>query len=209
MMKGFPNERQSASAFLQRVIRPGIDQSAVVSFSTHMAMESESDASSPASLQRVGNLQSAGLTALFDSLCQAAALFTAQNSGPASTRRVLVLLSDGDDTYSVRSLADAIEAAQKSDVVIYAITAHDPREAHWGDANLARLTEATGGRVFFLKNYDQSGKVFAEIEQEIRSQYAVTFPARGDTCGFHRLGLEPADRSWRVRSRTGFHGDCM
>lgn len=208
MTKGFASEREAASAFLRRVVRPGVDQSAVVAFSTHAALDLGADASSPETLRRIEMLHSAGLTALFDSICEAAAHVPAYDRQPVLTRRVLVLLSDGDDTYSRHSLDDAIASAQSSDLAIYAVTAHNPKDVHWGDANLERLTAATGGRVFFLKKYEQSEKVFADIEQEIRSQYTVTFRPAGNTCGFHRVSVEPADQSLRVRLRTGFYGDC-
>jgi VWFA-related protein len=209
MTKGFASERDAAGEFLRRVVRPGVDESAVVVFSTRTEMESSGDASSPETLRRIGMLHSAGLTALFDSISKVAELLPARDRERAATRRVLVLLSDGDDTYSLRSLNDAIAAAQKSDLVIYAVAAHDLRDAHWGDSNLARLTEATGGRVFFLKKYEQSERVFAEIEQEIRAQYTVTFRPVGDACGFHNVRVEPSNRAVRARSRAGFYGDCM
>lgn len=209
MTKGFASERDAAGTFLRRVVRPGIDDSAVVVFSTRTEMELSGDASSPETLRRIGMLHSAGLTALFDAIRKAAELLPAQDGDRTPTRRVLVLLSDGDDTYSLHPLNDAIAAAQKSDLVIYAVTAHDPKYAHLGDSNLARLTEATGGRVFFLKKYQQPEKVFAEIEEEIRGQYTVTFRPAGNACGFHGVRIEPEDRSLRVRARSGFYGDCM
>jgi Ca-activated chloride channel family protein len=209
MKKGFASERDAAGTFLRRVVRPGVDESAVVVFSTRTEMEVSGDASSPEALRRIGMLHSAGLTALFDSIRKAAELLPAHDGDRTPTRRVLVLLSDGDDTYSLHPLNDAIAAAQRSDLVIYAVTAHDPKYLHSGDSNLARLTSATGGRVFFLKKYEQSEKVFAEIEEEIRGQYTVTFRPVGDTCGFHGVRIEPEDRSLRVRARSGFYGDCM
>lgn len=208
MSKGFASEREAASAFLRRVVRPGVDQSAVLAFSTHAALDLGVDASSPETLRRIEMLHAAGLTALFDSICEAAAHVPAYDRQPVLTRRVLVLLSDGDDTYSRHSLDDAIAAAQSLDLVIYAVTPHNPKDVHWGDAHLEKLTQATGGRVFFLKKYEQSEKVFADIEQEIRSQYTVTFRPAGGTCGFHRVSVEPADQSLRVRLRAGFYGDC-
>ena len=208
MSKGFEAEREAAAAFLRRVVRPEIDQSAVVAFSTHAALDLGTDASSPETIRRIAMLRSAGLTALFDAISDAATRVPAYDRQPVVTRRVLVLLSDGDDTYSRHSLDDAIAAAQSADLVIYAVTAHNPKDVHWGDANLEKLTQSTGGRVFFLKKYEQSEKIFADIEREIRSQYTVTFRPTGSRCGFHTVRVEPADRTLRVRARAGFYGDC-
>ena len=209
MSKGFDFERAAAAAFLRRVVRPGVDQSAVVSFSTHVVHDLDADASSPQILHRIALLHSSGLTALFDAIHETATRVPAFDRQPDLTRRALILLSDGEDTYSRHSLNDAITAAQRSDVVIYAVTAHNPKNREPGDLNLDRLTAATGGRVFYLKKFEHSEKVFAEIEQEIRSQYTVTFRPAGSTCGYHDVSVEPADRSLRTRSRSGFYRDCF
>lgn len=208
MTRGFASERKAAANFLERVVRPDLDQSAVVAFSTHAWIQLGANASAPEKLRMIGNLHSAGLTALFDSICEAAARIPAYDHGTPLTRRVLVLLSDGDDNYSIHSLPDAIAAAQKSDVVVYAISPRDPRRLQPGKANLEELTAATGGRVFFLKKYERSPEAFAQIEREIRSEYAVTFHPEGKLCGFHSVRVQPKDSSLRARSREGFYGDC-
>lgn len=208
MSKGFESERAAAEAFLQRVVRPKIDQSAVSTFSTRTSVEIEADPSSPKLLRRIQSLRPTGLTALFDAICEVGARVPEFDRQGSVTRRVVILLSDGDDTYSRHSLDDAITAALRSDIVVYAVTDHSPSRPHWGDANLQQLTAATGGRVFFLKKYEQSDKMFAEIEQELRSQYTVTFRAEGSACGFHRLGVQTKDRLLKTRARTGFFGDC-
>lgn len=208
MSRGFDSERSAAEAFLQRVVRPKMDRSAVATFSTHTAVEVETDPSSPNLLRRIQGLRASGLTALFDAICEVGARIPEFDRQPGLTRRVVILLSDGDDTYSRHSLDDAITVALRSDIVIYAVASHNPRNPHWGDANLQELTGATGGRVFFLKKYEQSDKIFAEIERELRSQYTVTFRPEGSPCGFHSLGVRAKDRSLKIRSRTGYFGDC-
>lgn len=209
MSKGFSSERDAAGAFLRRVVRPGVDESALVVFSTKSEMEVNGDASSSATLQRISTLHSSGLTALFDSVRKAAEALSTRDADSTPTKRVLVLLSDGDDTYSLHPLSDALAAAQKSDLVIYAVTAHDGKHVRRGDSNLEQLATATGGRVFYLKKYEKSEKVFAEIEDEIRQQYMVTFHPAGETCGFHSVRIALADRRLQARARTGFYGDCM
>jgi Ca-activated chloride channel family protein len=208
MTRGFASERRAAADFLERVVRPGVDQSAVVAFSTHASIQLGANASAPEKLRLIGDLHSSGLTALFDSICEAAGRIPTYDPGTKLTRRVLVLLSDGDDNYSLHSLQNAITAAQKSDVVIYAISPRDPKLYGPGKANLEELTAATGGRVFFLKKYEKSPEVFAQIEREIRSEYAVTFHPEGKLCGFHSIRVEPTDGNLRARFREGFYGDC-
>ena len=208
MTRGFASERKAAADFLERVVRPDVDQSAVVAFSTHDSIQVGANASAPEKLRLIGDLHSSGLTALFDSVREAANRIPAYDHGTTLSRRVLVLLSDGDDNYSLHSVWDAIAAAQQSDAVVYAVSPRNPKLPLPGNANLEELTAATGGRVFFLKKYEQSPEAFAEIEREIRSEYAVTFHPEGKLCGFHSVRVEPADRSQRARSREGFYGDC-
>lgn len=208
MTRGFAAERNAAITFLRSVVRPGIDLSAVASFATHLALDSARDASSPDTLLRIGMLHSEGLTALYDSLSESAVAFREYGGENSPSRRVLVLLSDGDDNYSLHSLDSAIAAAQESNVVIYAITAHKPNLFYRGDAILQKITAETGGRFFVIKKFEDSSRVFAEIEQEIRNQYTATFRPSGDVCGYHTLRIEPRDHSLRARSRVGFYGDC-
>ena len=209
MARGFVSERKAAADFLERVMRPGVDQSAVVAFSTHASIQLGANVSAAEKLRLIGDLHSSGLTALFDSICEAAARIPAYDHETTLARRVLVLLSDGDDNYSLHSLQEAIAAAQKSDVVIYAVSPRNPRLLDPGNGNLEELTAATGGRVFFLKKYEKSPEVFTQIEREIRSEYAVTFHPGGKLCGFHSVRVEPTDRKLRVRFREGFYGDCL
>jgi hypothetical protein len=93
-------------------------------------------------------------------------------------------------------------------MVIYAISPRDPKLPNPGNANLKMLTEATGGRVFFLKKYERSAEAFAQIEREMRSEYAVTFHPEGKPCGFHSVRVKATDSNLHARSREGFFGDC-
>ena len=208
MTRGFAAERNAAIAFLRSVVRPSIDHSAVASFSTHLRFDPGNDATSPATLFRIGMLRSEGITALYDSLCESAVAFRTFGEERSPSRRVLVLLSDGDDNYSLHSLDSAIAAAQKSDLIVYAITAHDPRLVAPGDGVLDRITSETGGRFFVVKKFEQTEEAFAQIEQEIRAQYSVTFRPSDSVCGYHSLRIELRDHSLHAHSRTAFYGEC-
>ena len=208
MTRGFVAERNAAGSFLRNVVRPGIDYSAVASFSTHLTFDPSEDASSPHTMRQIGLLRSEGPTALYDSLYEGAAAFLAFNRERSNTRRVVVLLSDGDDNYSLHSLEDAIAAAQKSNLTIYAIAAHNPQLLYRGDGVLERMCSETGGRFFVVKTFEESGKAFAAMEQELRSQYTVNFRGSRDNCGYHTLRIELKDQLLRARSRAGFYGDC-
>jgi VWFA-related protein len=153
----------------------------------------------------VSALAPGGQTALYDALRAAAQhdMMTADNAQPV--RKVILLLSDGEDNDSINSLDDAIAAAQRNDVGIYAITVHAPYVHRQGDGVLAALADATGGRAFVLPNLKRLDAVFSEIQNELRSEYLVSFhPAEREQCGFHSLAIRTHDPSLHVRARRGY-----
>jgi Ca-activated chloride channel family protein len=121
-------------------------------------------------------------------------------------RRVIILLSDGEDNDSRHGRAEALELAQRLDIVIYAITAHSRRYEYQGDSILRQIAAATGGRAFVLSNFDQAEKAFVQIEAELRTQYSLTFrPGSRMPCGFHTILVRYSDRKMRVRARDGYY----
>ena len=126
-------------------------------------------------------------------------------------RRAIVVLSDGNDTHSLRTLQDVIAAAQRSEIQIYALTMHKKGLRLPGDAILQRLADETGGSFFVAQSAKELQGVFAEIEQEMRSQYYVSFPPRRSTPGFHALRVEVRSpqncRCTRVRATTQWRND--
>ncbi|MBI3478662.1 MAG: VWA domain-containing protein [Acidobacteria bacterium] len=208
MTKEFAPEQAAAMGFLRRMTRLVTDQSMVVAFSTHATLNPSLDGSAPASFRQIALLRPAGLTALFDSICEVSARISESSPQSGRSRNVLILLSDGADTYSLNSLEQAIAAALDSNLTIYAITDHAQHKVSRGDINLQKLAAATGGQVFFLKKFKSTEGTFVELEREIHSQYTVTFALPGDSCGFHSVRVETTDPKMQVRSRGGFYRDC-
>ena len=94
-------------------------------------------------------------------------------SGPA--RRAIILLSDGDDNQSRHTREEAIEAALRAEVIIYVISTNITDGDKKGDKILMRYAEATGGRVFFPLRIEEVSNAFAEIQDELRSQYVIAY----------------------------------
>lgn len=204
MQKGFAGEQQTARRFLERFLRPSIDSVFVVDFSSSVAVSNRfSDLSR---LSPMESLEASGQTALYDAIVAASTWFDKQAPEPKPTRRVIILLSDGEDNYSRSNLEEAIQAAQRSDAVVYAITAHSSRFEYQGDPVLRKLGDATGGRAFILNNYDRAERVFSEIEAELRTQYSMTFRLQNTTsCGYHSIRFLPRDPKLRVQARSGYY----
>ncbi len=202
MTREFGQEQQAAGDFLRNVVRPEYDQAFVLTFATRV------DPKQPylheAHVEKLKmHAQSGGQTALYDAICSACLdeLMNAQENSPV--RRVIVLLSDGEDTQSRHSFPEAVEWAQRAGVAVYAVTVHNARGEFPGDRVLKELASGTGGRAFVLKNYDQLPSVFSEIEGELRAQYVVTYrrSVAPPHSGFHALQV-------MLRNHPGLKVNC-
>jgi VWFA-related protein len=206
MARGFDAECNAAGVFLARVVRPEKDEVSVAGF----AAREEPLAAPQLLLSAAREWKPGGQTALYDTLYRVAGEELRIHGPGDSMRRVMVLLSDGEDNFSRYSLADAIEQAQRAEIAVYALTVHSRRLEFPGDRILQRLADATGGRYFLLSKYDQAPGVFAAIEEELRSQYVVSFrpAARGAQGGYHSVKISVrSNPKLKVRAREGYYAD--
>lgn len=127
-------------------------------------------------------------------------------------RKALVLITDGVDQGSRISRDKAIEAAQRADAVVYSIYYVDPGAygygfGHPGDGDLRRISEQTGGREFRVDRKHTLPDVFKELQDEMRSQYAIgytpTNPAKDGT--FRKVELRTKDKNLKVQARAGYY----
>ena len=96
-------------------------------------------------------------------------------------------LTDGDDTSSTTKKQEAIDFAVKNNVVIYSIGIGDPSEFKIDSKALRNVSEKTGGRAFFPADKSELDAAFAQIQQELRSQYLITYqPANRKRDGSYR-----------------------
>ena len=127
-------------------------------------------------------------------------------TGP--TRRAIILLSDGEDNQSHVTREEAIEMAQRAEAIVYTISTNVSGTKGTGDKVLERIADATGGRAFFPFQIRDVANDFAEIQQELRSQYAVSYkPADFRSDGhFRTIEIVASDRNnFRVRARRGYY----
>lgn len=147
-------------------------------------------------------------TVLFDAVYLAAREKLAAEVG----RKALVLITDGVDVGSRVKLADAIEAAQKADAIIYSVYFFDP-SAYRGiwvgasDRDLRTMSEETGGRLFRVSRNTTLAAIFDEIEQELRSQYSLGYtPSNAVRDGkFRRIEIRTRRKDLRVQARKGYY----
>jgi VWFA-related protein len=129
-------------------------------------------------------------------------------------RKVVVLITDGIDQGSRLKIEEAVKAAQQADAVVYGIYYVDP-SAYYGhgyfggvsDSALRRMAEDTGGRVFHVGKKHPLPDVFRELQDEMRSQYAIGYtPANAKRDGgFRRIDLRTRDRNLKVQARKGYY----
>ena len=121
-------------------------------------------------------------------------------------RKAIIVVSDGEDNQSDISKAQAIEMAQRAEVIIYAISTDDSGLIMRGDKVLEQLAEATGGRAFFPFKMKDITHSFAAIEDELRSQYVVSYkPADFDADGRYRsIEISALKKDLQVRARKGY-----
>ena len=144
-------------------------------------------------------------TLLFDALYSACVEHLPNTDDGTMVHRAIVVLSDGDDTNSLHTLSDVIAAAQRSEIQIYALTVHKKGLRPQGDVTLQRLADETGGGLFVAQSAKELQATFAEIEQQMRTQYYVSFPPQSAP-GFHTLQVEVrAPQNAQVHARRGYY----
>ncbi|MGB2605819.1 MAG: VWA domain-containing protein [Candidatus Sulfotelmatobacter sp.] len=203
----FKFEQESAIEFLNQTVRRSYDQAMVVGFDATPEVTQDFTDDTQKLGHGVRELRPGGGTALYDALyyaCRDKLLKKAQ-SGP--TRRAIILLSDGEDNLSHVTREEAIEMAQRADVIVYTISTNVTGSHGLGDKVLERIADATGGRAFFPFQIRDVANAFAEIQDELRSQYAVSYkPADFKADGhFRTIEIVANDRkTFRVRARRGY-----
>ena len=215
-------EQEAAIDFVHNVIRRRKDLAFLMTFDTEPAVIQDYTDDAGLLSEMVMKQRAGGGTALYDAVfvaCRERLLNAPLAPAPnPEVRRVLVIISDGEDTFpGGRSLSDAIEMAQRAEVAIYAIsTSTDwvsvsgstPKKFSMtdGDKVLKRLAEETGGRAFFPYRIDDLAQSFQDIGEELRSQYSLGYvPANRVTDGrFRAIRIDVDQKGLNVRARKGY-----
>jgi len=203
----FKFEQQSANEFLLQVLKAKSDRAFVMGFDVTPTVTQDWTNNLDALETGVNRLRPGGGTALRDAVytaCRDKLLDVARGQEPV--RKAIVLLSDGDDNQSRVYLDEAVKMCQRSETIIYAISTNWTPSRGKGDQVLSQMAEATGGQVFFPPSVEEVSNSFHSIEEELRSQYALTYtPADFKYDGsFRPIYLFANDRHYQVRARKGY-----
>jgi Ca-activated chloride channel homolog len=193
-----PEEKAAAISFLETVVRPSKDEVAIVSFTGEATLEQGMTNNLNRlrhAIERVkfippsgyigggviagtppisgDNQMIAGSTAIWDAIW----VTSDEILGPAPerTRRAIILLSDGDNTSGKKKLDEAVQAALRSEAIIYSIGIGDNFYAGVDKGALNKISERTGGRAYFPRDERELRDAFRQIQEEMRSQYLVAY----------------------------------
>jgi Ca-activated chloride channel family protein len=203
----FQFEQQAATEFLLQAIKSKSDRAFVMGFDSTPDVTQDWTNNLDGLQTGVTKLRPGGGTALYDAVytaCRDKLLDISRGQEPV--RRAMVLVSDGNDNQSRAYIDDAIKMCQRAETIVYAISTNWTPSRGKGDDVLQRMAAATGGRAFFPPSVDEMSLGFNSIEEELRSQYALTYtPADFKTDGaFRTIYLFANDRKYQVRTRQGY-----
>lgn len=129
-------------------------------------------------------------------------------------RKAMIILTDGEDQGSRETIKDAIEAAQKSDAIVYVILIADrgfyfsQGGGYSGDRDMKKLAQETGGRVIEVGNkYEKLKQAFDQIAAELRSQYNIGYtPTNAKLDGtFRKVEIRPKSKDYKIQTRLGYY----
>jgi len=202
----FDFEQSAATSFLEHTIRAGFDKAFVLGFNSHTQLAQDFTDNAALLAKGIHGLHDGGGTALYDAVYRACKDKLLKDHPERPVRKAIIVVSDGEDNQSEMTRAQAIEMAQRAEVIIYAISTDDSGLVMRGDRVLEQLAEATGGRAFFPFKMKDITHSFAAIEDELRSQYVVSYkPADFDADGRYRsIEISSLKKDTQVRARKGY-----
>lgn len=203
-----PEVNQAALNFV-RESNPG-DEVFIVNFNDEYYLDAEFTHDIGKLQQGLQQIESRGGTALYDAII---ASLDYLNQNAKNQKRVLLVVTDGEDDASRYTLEQAVEMVQKENPpLIYCIGLIDnddtrsmKREAK---RTLESLAQTTGGEAFFPKNLSQVDSITRAVAQDIRSQYTMTYASNQPGTGYRALRVDVKDKKLKhlsVRARTGYY----
>jgi Ca-activated chloride channel homolog len=194
-------EKQAVKMFLKDELHPASDVALVLGFNEQARLYQSASSNPRLLTEALGKLSVGGNTALFDAIAMASReLGSVPTSAPSL--KVIIVLSDGDDTASAISLRDAANIALGHEVAVVTLDTVSGTEI--GQKNLKALSQVTGGD-YFVADEQHIKEALDKVEQELRSQYVVGYkPSQTKADGsFHRISIL-APKKLKVQHRQGY-----
>jgi Ca-activated chloride channel homolog len=203
----FQFEKDAASEFLYEIIRPKSDRAFVLAFDEKWDVTQDFTNDLDKLRKGVKAIQAGGGTALWDAIYFACRDKLMKEPATTAVRRAIIVVSDGEDNQSHVYRDEAIDMAQRAEVIVYAISTTLVDTHTKGDENLKAMAEATGGRVFLSTKLDDVVAAFADIQEELRSQYSVSYRPEGFIANgqFRPIQILADSKKYKVRTKKGYY----
>jgi VWFA-related protein len=203
----FQFEKDAASEFLYEIIRPKTDRAFVLAFDEQWDVTQDFTGDIDKLRTGVKVIKAGGGTAMWDSVYFACRDKLLKEKASGAVRRAIILISDGEDNLSRVYRQEAIDMAQRAEVIVYTISTSLVERHTKGDEDLKALAEATGGRAFFPVKLDDVVTAFSDIQEELRSQYSISyrpdqFVANGQ---FRPIQILTDSKKYKVRAKKGYY----
>ena len=202
----FQFEQQSATEFLLQILKARSDRAFVMGFDVTPTVTADWTNNMDALESGINRLRPGGGTAMFDAVYTACRDKLLDARGQEPVRHAMILISDGDDNQSRVHVDEAIKMCQRAETIIYTISTNWTPSRGKGDQILSQMASDTGGQPFFPPSVEEMSNSFKNIEEELRSQYALTYtPADFKTNGaFRPIYLYCNDRRYIARAKKGY-----
>jgi len=196
-------EIETAAEFFREILRPDKDLALVVQFDSEVNLVQDFTQDKNALIDALNSLRAGNDTALYDAVY----LIAEEKLRYEAGRRVMVVISDGKDTASIVSKEEAIEAAQKSDAIIYGIGI---RSAKYGEdfGALKNFAERTGGAFFSPRaKFEEIQEAFQAIGKELRGQYSLAYSPidKRKNGTFRAITIRCRKKGVKIRARRGYY----
>ena len=205
-------EKDAAVSFLQTMLTSRRDRALFATFDSQVELHQDFTNRLDLLTKAIDRVKAQGETRLYDAVYQ---ICEEKMFALSGRRRAIVIISDGEDTISEKSLNDAIDIAQRSETVIFVISTKaggffgvqagtvDRQE----DKDIKRLAEDTGGRAFFTAEVIELERSFTRIAIELRSQYILSYSPSNERFDGKFRTIEvrlPNYKNYRIRAKKGY-----
>ena len=210
--------KEAAANFLYSVVQLRKDKAAFMTFDNEINLRQDFTDKLDLLQKAVDQVKRTGSqTAMYDAVWE----FADEKLRNVAGRRVIVIITDGDDTFSRADLKDAIDIAQRTETTIFGIStkagflgtvpgvdAGQVKDA--GDKFLTQLCEKTGGEAFFTGDMLELEKAFKKISEELRSQYILTYQPKNQNFDGRERKIEvrfvdkQKDKDYKIRTKSSY-----
>jgi len=207
-------EKDAALTFLETMLKSSQDRALFATFDSQVVLHQDLTNRLDLLTKAIDKIKAQGATRMYDAIyrvCEEKMM----SPSVIGRRRVMVVITDGEDTESERTLQESIEIAQRTETTVYVISTKsggffgvqagmvDRRE----DKELKRLAEETGGRAFFTAEVIELEKSLTQITRELRNQYMIAYEPTNNNFDGKERRIEvklPNHKGLRVRTKTGY-----